>query len=130
LSELVIIVTGSRTWTNVDAVRQALRSVLPAGHRAIVYHGACPTGADRIVADLPPHPRVTIVPMPADWKTYGDSAGPRRNTEMVAAAKFDAERRGCPIVCVAFRMPGKSDGTDDCVAKVEAAGIRVVRVKP
>jgi hypothetical protein len=82
LSELVIIVTGSRTWTNVDAVRQALRSVLPVGHRAIVYHGACPTGADRIVADLPPHPRVTVVPMPADWKTYGDSAGPRRERRL------------------------------------------------
>jgi len=45
-----VLVTGSRTWTDEQAIRTALASVirLHGPERVTVVHGACPRGADAL----------------------------------------------------------------------------------
>jgi UDP-N-acetylmuramoylalanine-D-glutamate ligase len=58
------------------------------------------------------------VAFPADWKTHGKAAGPKRNRQMLDDAK--------PDLVVAF--PG-GRGTDDMVNKAKSRGVPVVRVE-
>lgn len=53
----------------------------------------------------------------AHWKRYGQTAGPLRNTQMIAATKAGD-------YCLAFPAR-KSAGTWDCVRKAEARGLLV-----
>lgn len=59
----------------------------------------------------------------ADWKAKGNSAGPRRNSSMLAAAVREAGQLRTELVGVAF--PGGA-GTEDMVHKLQAAGARVL----
>jgi hypothetical protein len=47
-----VLVTGSRTWTDDDAVYHALNQavVASAGQLVVVVHGACRTGVDLFAA--------------------------------------------------------------------------------
>lgn len=113
----VVLVTGSRDWTDQAALWEALQVHLGGELRGILRHGHCPTGADAMAdrwGDL--QPGIGVDRMPAAWALYGKTAGPRRNTAMV--------RLGADI-CLAFPL-GESPGTRDCMRKAEAAGIEVV----
>lgn len=87
-----ILVTGSRDWSDRDVVLFALLRETPYGPATLV-HGACPTGADAIADQLGRVAGYTVETHPADWEKYGNSAGQRRNTEMVNLGA---------TVCVAF----------------------------
>lgn len=110
-----ILVTGSRNWTDRDAIYMALATYtfLPG---TVIVHGACPTGADAIAGEWA---RETIgffeEAHPADWSTHGKAAGPKRNQAMV---DLGAD------ICLAFPL-GDSRGTRDCMRRAEAAGIPV-----
>jgi hypothetical protein len=139
MDQLRILVTGSRDWTDVRAVEQAinrqlpLAMVLPGAVVATVIHGDCPTGADKIAKDYAEqHPYLKQDPHPAKWKEHGKGAGPKRNQEMV---ELGAD------VCIAFVLPCKkegcrikavhdSHGTADCIKRAKKAGIKVVEVRP
>ncbi len=137
MTTFLVIVTGSRTWTDDDAVYRELNRVVveQPGRQLVVAHGACPAGPDmfascwvqawttensRVVAG-----RIVEEPWPADWDTYGNGAGMVRNTAMVAAGAD---------LCLAFiatcavpSCPRKgrhgSHGASDCAGKAMAAGI-------
>lgn len=91
-----ILVTGSRTWDDVESIEKALQRALvqiPTGTEVTLVHGDCPTGADRIAKDIwlgwitagyVPW-KLGIEYHPADWHRLGKSAGPIRNAEMVAS---------------------------------------------
>jgi hypothetical protein len=51
-----VIVSGSREWTDEDALFEAIADEDPD----VIIHGDCPTGADAMVADLP-----NALPLPA-----------------------------------------------------------------
>ena len=111
-----VIVFGSRYWTNVAPIYQAL-AVLKAEHGEdlLVVHGDCPTGADAIAEEVCRLHLGTPVEQekhPADWKRYGTSAGPRRNAEMATL--------GARLV-LGFRDHGPSPGSDgmrrECVRR-------------
>lgn len=53
----------------------------------------------------------------ADWNKYGNSAGPKRNTEIINDSDF----------LVAFVSP-YSKGTLDSIRKAETKGIRIIRI--
>ena len=75
-------------------------------------------GADSLAMDWAFKRRVTCKNYYPNWKKYGDSAGPRRNSEMVEVADF---------ACVFW--DGKSRGTADVIKKCRKKSIRVVIVK-
>lgn len=58
----------------------------------------------------------TIEAVPADWKRFGNGAGPIRNQMMV--------NRGADRL-IAAPVPGKSTGTYDAMRRAKAAGIPV-----
>lgn len=119
---LRILVTGSRSWTDRDAIRRALEATLEqcAGDcfedisEVTVVHGAA-RGADRIAGEIAAELGCTVESHPADWSRHGRNAGPIRNVEMI--------RLGADIL-LAFPM-GPSVGTRHCMATAKAAGIHV-----
>ena len=114
-----VLVTGSRDWTDQDAIVNAIRQI----HREIegrpitIVHGDCPTGADAIAAYLvkraAPAFGLTEEPHPADWSLNGKRAGFIRNQLMV---NLGAD------TCLAFIKDG-SRGASHTAGLAEAAGI-------
>lgn len=116
-----ILITGSRDWTDENAVAEALRDVwmgLGSDPDAIIVHGGA-SGADTLAGKAAAAMGLAVESHPADWKRHGKKAAPLRNAEMV---DLGAD------VCVAFPL-GTSKGTWGCVKLAEAAGIpvRIIR---
>lgn len=116
-----ILITGSRDWTDGNAVTTALRDVwveLGSDPDAIIVHGGA-SGADTLAWKAAAAMGLSVEVHPADWKRHGKKAGPLRNAAMVNAGAD---------VCVAFPL-GTSKGTWGCVKLAEAAGIpvRIIR---
>lgn len=119
-----VLVTVSRTWTYLEAMRTGLTAHYRQG--ALLISGHCPDGdqqAEAIWRDLGGN----VKPMPADWEKYGKQAGFIRNTQMVALGAR---------ICVAFmdrcrkpecREPGlhPSHGARHTARLAEEAGIPV-----
>ncbi|WP_258047458.1 DUF2493 domain-containing protein [Streptomyces sp. SM13] len=121
-----VLVTGSRDWQEIGAIRRALNEVLavrPHNQPLVVVHGDCPTGADIMAkvwalttftpACTDDYERVTEEPHPAAWHLHGRKAGPIRNQNMV--------NKGADL-CLAFIRNG-SRGATGCANLAEAAGI-------
>jgi hypothetical protein len=118
-----ILVTGSRNWTDISSITEALNrqwyEANAKGERMTVVHGAYVTGADRIARDWAltyRSPSVQEEPHQARWRTQGSAAGPIRNQEMVDAGAD---------ICLAFPL-GESRGTRDCMRRAVKAGIPVI----
>ncbi|MCE0536606.1 DUF2493 domain-containing protein [Kineosporia rhizophila] len=125
LAPLRVLVTGSRSWRDAEAIVAALTDVrarLAPGQDLVLVHGAA-AGVDSI-ADAWAQGRrasgdahVLSEAHPADWRAHGRSAGPRRNTAMVSAGAD---------VCLSFNY-NNSRGTEHCTDLAERAGIPTVR---
>ncbi len=115
MSEKVIIVTGSRDWT--DAL--LLGRVLNIHEPTLVVQGGA-RGADLIAAQWAHVAEVPCVTVPADWDRSGKSAGAKRNIEML-------ERYPDALV-LAFPLPS-SRGTWHCVFEARKRGHKVMVVK-
>ena len=107
-----VLVTGSRSWTDAATIASALAGQWGDG-RAVLISGACPTGADRIAEQVWARWGGHIERHSADWRSFGRSAGFRRNAAMVAAGA---------AVCLAFIQDG-SRGACHTAGLAEAAGI-------
>lgn len=112
-----VMVTGSRRWTDREAIAAAMfRAMDPYNHNVLIV-GDCPTGADAIAADIAKTELAfTVEEYRAEWRKHGKGAGPLRNQAMVDQG---------PDVCLAFPM-ADSRGTWDAVTRARAAGLRVV----
>lgn len=101
---MIVAVIGSRTWTDVAAVEECVRTLVE--HGVTVATGCAMHGVDAMVRDackrLGVEPRV----FRANWNAVGRRAGPLRNKQLVAAADE----------VIAFRRAGPSPGTDSAVA--------------
>jgi YspA, cpYpsA-related SLOG family len=123
-----VLITGSRGWTHLAAVRADLDSLLSKHGRdgLTIVHGACSRGADRMAANWARQRKVTVEAHPADWERYGRArAGFIRNAEMVQAGAdlclayvLPCESPNCPRP-----RPHDTHGSADCIARAEAAGI-------
>jgi hypothetical protein len=123
-----IIVCGSRDWDDVETLELELARVFPNWEDKpddylafVMVHGACPTGADALANRWAEqtNPHLIIERHPADWKTHGKSAGPKRNEHM---ASLGAK------CCLAF-WDGESRGTADMIKRCINHGIPV-RIYP
>jgi hypothetical protein len=142
---LRVLVTGSRRWTDAEALHAALLEcwydAMELGADDItVVHGAAP-GADTL-ADLWAIAHqglgVLVERHPADWSACAADCGPghrRRRRDGSEYCPTAGHRRNQLMVdlgaavCVALPLPGSS-GTWDCVRRAELAGIDVRLVKP
>jgi hypothetical protein len=115
-----VLVTGSRSWGDGQAVWRALADTvraLPADREITIVHGACPTGADQMAHEWARGFGATIEAHPADWVRLGKRAGLARNAEMV---QLGAD------ICLAFIRDG-SRGATHTADLAEKAGIPVRR---
>lgn len=113
-----ILVTGSRDWTNWNALNEALLDAAGQSHDIVVIHGTA-RGADTMADRWAIRQGVQVERYPADWERLGKRAGYYRNAEMVA--------RGADI-CLAFIRKG-SRGATMCADLAEKAGIPTRRFK-
>ena len=125
MTEFRILVCGGRDYDNrvyffrfMDRVLEAVGGTGESPRRnVVIIHGAA-RGADSLANDYATERGLRVVSYPADWKTYGKSAGPIRNTKMLT--------EGRPHVIVAFKG-GK--GTAHMVSIGKKAGVPVYEVK-
>jgi len=114
-----ILVTGSRNWSDRATVVAALQPYALAFPGAMLVHGDCPTGLDRIAAEYWAAWRFPIEAHPAQWDVFGKNAGPIRNKHMVSLGAS---------VCLGFPI-GTSLGTRGCMELAVAAGILTLEIK-
>lgn len=116
-----VLICGSRDWADYEAVATVLAGLddqadsRPDRHLVVIEGGA--KGADACAAawceankDYVGHER-----FPADWETYGKSAGPVRNREML--------EQGKPEIVWAFKTHVESRGTNHMVNLARTAGV-------
>ena len=115
----VVLVTGSREWTDYQRLATALKYELLLHPDMVVRHGKARRGADAMAEMWCNENKVPQDPCPADW-SKGLAAGYARNSQMVL-------KHPTPDTCHAFIVKGKSPGTLDCAKKAKRAEIHVER---
>lgn len=113
---LVVLVTGSRTWEDAEAIERALLRVTKDQALVKLVHGGA-KGADQLAHKVAvKHGWQHKVYVP-DWHNLGRGAGLARNGDMLSKEKR---------VDVVLAFPTKdSRGTWDMVTKAKRAGLRV-----
>lgn len=131
MARLKVLFAGDRAWMNREPIIKILKG-LPVG--TIIVHGACETGADRIVDEearrLQPEKQFEIRAYPAEWDKYAaqgnrNAAGPTRNSDILR--KEHPDKDGVPIG-QGYAFSGdlkRSRGTFDITTKARAKGIKV-----
>ena len=114
-----LMITGSRTWTDRDVIKEALREWWDSTGRnpdAVLVSGACPTGADRICEEIWERNGLTVERHPANWRPGGvlnKRAGFERNAAMADTG---------PDYILGFRH-NKSGGTTHAYTYATKKGI-------
>lgn len=109
-----VLVCGGRDFHDRAAAFDALDRIDAETMIETVIHGQA-RGADSLADEWASDRVRWVQPFPADWQTFGRSAGPIRNRLMLVNGK--------PDLVVAF--PG-GRGTADMVRQARRAGIRVI----
>ncbi|GAX59001.1 hypothetical protein SO3561_10576 [Streptomyces olivochromogenes] len=141
IQEVHVLVTGSRTWADQQAVADALldawhdavQTVSPEVHFTVV-HGDCPTGADAIAKQWAIDNGVFHHGFPANWSGPCTPACPS-----TPHRKMSRHGEYCPLaghyrnqlmvdmgvdLVLAFSR-NNSRGTADCISRAKTAGIPV-----
>ena len=108
---MVILVTGSRKFTDYDSVYRQLAIRMPS----LVIHGGA-AGADSLAGKAASALGIPVRVFPAQWRSFGRRAGFLRNSAMVSSG---------PDLVLAF-FSGHSPGTSHCVSCARDAGIPVL----
>jgi hypothetical protein len=124
---LKVLCMGDRAWMNREPILKVLKE-LPPG--TIVVHGACETGADKIVDEEARKLGLKVRAYPAPWEEFEamgkrNSAGPARNSEILRREHPDKD--GVPI-SRGYAFAGdlkRARGTFDITTKARAKGIKV-----
>ena len=88
-----VLVCGSRDWIDRDYIRDVILEYNLTHHIEIIIEGDA-RGADRYAGRVAVELDIPLMVVPAKWGQYGNSAGPRRNVEMLY--------KGHPTVVLAF----------------------------
>lgn len=110
-----VLVCGGRDFRAADHLFSTLdRLHLTHGFTALIEGGA--RGADRLARRWAKSAGVPVESYPADWDTYGRSAGSIRNRQMLV--------EGRPDLIVAFKG---GSGTDNMVWQADRRWIEIIR---
>ena len=107
-----IIIAGSRNFNDYSVVEKEMMNYIGKLEIEIISGGA--TGVDALGERFAREHNLPLRIVPADWKTYGRSAGPRRNEQMARMAG----------TLVAFG-DGKSRGTKNMIKMAWKHGLTV-----
>jgi len=110
-----ILICGDRHYTDAKLIYKWMEH-LPKD--TIIIQGSA-KGADTIAWVLADILSLQVEDYPADWGSYGKSAGPRRNKQMLLEGKPD-------LVVWFHKNIDNSKGTANMISQAEAAGIAVV----
>jgi hypothetical protein len=111
-----VLICGDRAWKNRESIRTVIEGLITNYGEIEIVEGEC-TGADTIARKIAQELEIPFHCYPAQWKKYGDAAGPIRNQQMI--------NREHPDMVIAFHgYIEKSKGTKDMVSKARAAGIQ------
>lgn len=85
--QIRIIVAGTREWGDKKLFHDTLVEYIERFDDSILFiSGAAHTGADRFIIDWCKKYKYPCLEVPADWDSYGKSAGYKRNAEMLELA--------------------------------------------
>jgi len=113
---LRIIVCGGRDYRDAPRIEETLTEIeMTRGSIYAVIHGNA-SGADTFAGAWARRHKIREWPVPAEWAKFGNSAGPRRNKNMLGMS---------PDLVVAF--PG-GKGTRNMVKQAQTAGVEVIEV--
>lgn len=115
-TERIVIICGGRDYRFAARDREWLDALHRKAPITMVYHGACPTGADREADRWALTRGIEVRRFLADWQAHGAAAGPRRNAAMLDAGPVKA--------VIAF--PGNR-GTVNMMAQAANRGVEVIR---
>ncbi len=114
-----VVVAGCRDYENYDEAKKFIDFCLlniRRGNEIIIVSG-CASGADAIGERYAEENGFKVEKYPADWKTYGRSAGPRRNKQMAEVSDY--------VICF---WDTKSKGTKSMIEYAQRYG-KAVRIK-
>ena len=107
-----VLITGSRNWSDKEAVEIAIARAKPD----IIIEGGA-RGADAIAKEYAHKTFRKVIEVKSEWDKYGKKAGGIRNSTMIAMK---------PDLVLAFSMNlSKDKGTRDTVNKAIKKGIKV-----
>lgn len=104
-----IIVCGSRNFDDYALLCKKLDTI---GEDLFeIIQGGCSTGADSLAKRYAKERHIPCTQVNADWKKYGKSAGPIRNSEMLTLN---------PDMCIGFlSATSENRGTMDMIRKAQ-----------
>lgn len=126
MKELRVIIAGGRDFDNFSLLIDKCIEILAAitkeddSIEKIRIVSGTARGADRLGEQYAQIAHYEVSKFPADWDTYGKSAGYRRNAEMAKFASAD----GNIGVLIAF-WDGKSRGTKHMIDLAKRYGLKV-----
>ena len=111
----IVVVTGSRDWTDADAIDECLDNH-PEG--TILLHGGC-RGADAYTATSGKARKFVLWEFPY----FEENGREARNASMVGMAA-GLQIMGHRVTCYAFPLEG-GRGTQKCMALMRKCGLRI-----
>ncbi len=101
-----VVIAGCRDYNNYKEAKSYIDFCLSNIRKKndIVIVSGCASGADAIGERYAKEYGFKVEKYPADWKTYGKSAGPRRNKQMAEISDY--------VICF---WDGKSRGTKSMI---------------
>ena len=109
-----VVIAGCRDYNNYDEAKPYIDFCLSNIRKEnnIVIVSGCASGADAIGERYAEENGFKVEKYPADWKTYGRSAGPRRNKQMAEVSDYvicfwDEESKGTKSMIDYARKCGK-----------------------
>lgn len=106
-----IVIAGCRDYSNYDEAKSYIDFCLSNIRKEndIIIVSGCATGGDAIGERYANENGFAIEKYPADWKTYGRSAGPKRNLKMAEICDY--------VICFWDRKSRGTKSMIDCAVK-------------
>lgn len=110
-----LLIAGSRTFDDYPYLKWVIDPLIIEHKITEIISGGA-KGADKLAEKYAKDHNLNMTVVPADWNTYGKSAGYRRNKQMVDMTNFtvvfwDGKSRGTEHTINLAREAGKLTGT-------------------